>query len=670
MKVAEFEEPPEGSIPSEQEQRRIAARQALGALTTMVPAGVIAVDAEGRSWYHSKRWEDFSGCTGISFRDRPWYEALHPDDVEAVAERWLDRQSLRGRLGRFRTIGADGMVRECWAEAIPMISPDGDIEGYIIVLSDSQHAGHGAGAPADGEEGASLGRLPGGPVLSNVELMDAVLNRASDFITIFNADGTWRWSSGGAIRLVGHQVSFDPVAGFMALIHRDDAALAAELYERALADDIGPEERFELRLRAADGSWVHTEIAFDVLLDDPAVRGVVVHGRDVTSRHEALERIESTNRRLVSLVTNVRSAVVLVDEDRRIVVANDAFVEMFRLPVPHAVDLEGKTMADMGVDIRRLIAEPSDAAERSEQVIRGREPEEQRRITLVDGRILEVDFVPVYVRDEFRGHLSSFRDVTDQARAEAEQERLLESEREENQRLAEMDSFRTERLATVSHELRTPLTSIVGYTHLLREVLEAKGEPQEMEYLEAIVRNVNRLLRLAGDLVALDSLESRTLPLHVVPVDVAATVCRALETVEPSAAAASVELSAEVKSGPPVDGDVDRLGQLFENLLTNAIKFTPAGGKVTVRASRGRDGWVVEVSDTGIGIPAGERQFLFSRFFRASNARQRGLPGTGLGLSVSRAIVDLHEGSIDVESEVGAGTTVRVTLRGAEADGA
>jgi signal transduction histidine kinase len=158
-------------------------------------------------------------------------------------------------------------------------------------------------------------------------------------------------------------------------------------------------------------------------------------------------------------------------------------------------------------------------------------------------------------------------------------------------------------------------------------------------------------------------MESRTFPLNVTPVDVPTTIRHAEQTITPVATAHAIEVVVDAVDGPPLQGDGDRLEQLFENLLSNAVKFTPPEGRVTVHAMPSAAGWEIEISDTGMGIPEDEQTLLFSRFFRASNARRRGLPGSGLGLSVAKAIVDLHGGTIVVRSVVGSGTTVTVCLR-------
>jgi PAS domain S-box-containing protein len=407
----------------------------------------------------------------------------------------------------------------------------------------------------------------------------------------------------------------------------------------------------------------------DELLDEPAVQGLVVHLRDVTERRRTLDALEANESQLASLIRTMRTAVVLEDEHRRIMLANQAFVDLFHLRFT-VEELTGRSMDALERASPHMVIDPPDAQRMINDVRASRQRVEGVRFVLYDGRTLECDFAPVHVHGAQQGYLAAYRDVTSQALAEAERERLLASEREENRRLAELDAYRSESIAAVSHELRTPLTSIVGYTQLLRSMLDPARSSEELVCLDAIVRNVDRLLRLAGEVVALDSLESRTLPLPVSPVDVGEVLGRAVGTIGPEASAKGISVSlvagagagARVGAGIGIQGDEDRLAQLFENLLSNAVKFTPQGGHVSVRAEPVDGGWEVTVADSGIGIPRDELELLFTRFFRASNARTRGFPGSGLGLSLARAIAERHGGSISVDSEVGVGTTVRVRI--------
>lgn len=243
---------------------------------------------------------------------------------------------------------------------------------------------------------------------------------------------------------------------------------------------------------------------------------------------------------------------------------------------------------------------------------------------------------------------------------------IYDRERSLVEQLRELDRTKTDFLSTVSHELRTPLTSITGYIELLRD--EADLDPASIRMLDVIERNSYRLNSLIEDLLTLSRIESGAARTQRVPVDVPALVCNACADVAPRAAEAGLCL--RVVEGPAVrvQGDPGQLDRVLLNLLTNAVKFTPRGGSVTV-SWHVADGEVsIGVTDTGIGIPEAEQGRLSTRFFRASNAMQAAIPGTGLGLTIVRGILDLHGGALDITSSQ-AGTRVTVRLPAARPEG-
>jgi signal transduction histidine kinase len=243
------------------------------------------------------------------------------------------------------------------------------------------------------------------------------------------------------------------------------------------------------------------------------------------------------------------------------------------------------------------------------------------------------------------------------ARREAEQAQQLLAY--QNEQLLELDTLKDEFVSNVSHELRTPLTSISGYVELM---LEDERDAEKRSYLEIVDRNAERLLGLVSDLLFSARLQGGRLELDRTEVDLHQLVVQAIESARPRAETAGVELTATTATVPIVSGEAVRLAQLVDNLVSNAIKFTPSGGRVAVRLSS-EEGLVrFEVSDTGIGISEQERERLFERFFRSQNALERQIQGTGLGLYISKAIVEAHGGRIGVDSKAGEGTTFVVEL--------
>jgi signal transduction histidine kinase len=231
-------------------------------------------------------------------------------------------------------------------------------------------------------------------------------------------------------------------------------------------------------------------------------------------------------------------------------------------------------------------------------------------------------------------------------------------------------------MPSVAHELRGPLSSVVAFGHLLGDPGSGTLTDDQRAYLDVIDRNANRLLRLIEELLLLSRLQAGAVALKPAAVRVPALVEEVVAERAESARAVGVALAWDAIEGVELVCDEARVQQALANLLANGLAFTPADGRVTIAARPIETGWQFVVSDTGIGIPAADQPKLFTPFFRASNVgsvnapdspgsragRRATNPGAGLGLSISRAIVELHGGVIDVASTEGVGTTVTVSL--------
>jgi signal transduction histidine kinase len=234
---------------------------------------------------------------------------------------------------------------------------------------------------------------------------------------------------------------------------------------------------------------------------------------------------------------------------------------------------------------------------------------------------------------------------------------------EQNDRLLELDRLKDDFIAVVSHELRTPLTSIAGYLDMALDPEEEPLPPAVEGYLRVVRRNVDRLIGLVGQLLFLTRADSHPLELDLRPLDLREVLHEAFETARPTAQAKGIDLAVVAAEGlPPVLADRAELLRLLDNLASNAVRYTPSGGRVELRARREGERAVVEVADTGIGIAAHELPKIFKRFFRASSAVTNGIPGTGLGLAISQVVAEAHGTTITVESSLGNGSTFSARL--------
>jgi two-component system phosphate regulon sensor histidine kinase PhoR len=240
--------------------------------------------------------------------------------------------------------------------------------------------------------------------------------------------------------------------------------------------------------------------------------------------------------------------------------------------------------------------------------------------------------------------------------------RLYEREQHLVARLQELDTAKTDFMSTVSHELRTPLTSISGCVELLLDDEAGELNKPQAKMIDVIGRNTRRLRDLIEEMLILSRIESGAYCAERAPVDLAGLIEQAVAAVAPAAAKARIDLRTEARRPLPLHADPGQLDRMLTNLLANAVKFTPAGGTVTVQGHREDDEIVLTVADTGMGIPEGEQKALFTRFFRASNAVRQAVPGTGLGLAIVGTVVDNHDGRIEVQSAEGTGTTVTIRL--------
>jgi two-component system phosphate regulon sensor histidine kinase PhoR len=357
-----------------------------------------------------------------------------------------------------------------------------------------------------------------------------------------------------------------------------------------------------------------------------------------TRLREKIEDLQQEQAKVTAILDGMVEGVIAVDGHERIVLMNERARAIFNLGPVRA---ERKPFLEV---IRNT--DLHDVFRQSRAASAGTLVRREVSLTAPAGRVLQVHGVPLLLAGAETGVVIVLHDVTE---------------------LRRLEQVRTEFVANVSHELRTPLTAIHGYVEtLLGGALEEPDNARK--FLEIVHRQTERLGRLINDLTDLSNIELGKVSLELGPTPLDAVIESVLAVIEPHARRGGVTLAGKTPPGLlPVKADHDRLAQILINLVDNAVKYTPSGGTVTVRAAETARGTVeVSVEDTGIGIPASDLPRITERFYRVDKARSRELGGTGLGLAIVKHLVLAHGGELHIESAVGRGTTVRFTLPVAE----
>ncbi len=372
---------------------------------------------------------------------------------------------------------------------------------------------------------------------------------------------------------------------------------------------------------------------------------------DVTSLAMAENELLRRAGEMDVMLANIRHGITLYDAEGKLVAANRMATELLNLPRDFLAP--GSSEEDV---LQRLL-EVGDGT-LAAGLMNGRGPVDRGRSQLYrratrNGRVLEIRTDPA----PGSGVVTTYTDVTESERAQAEQRRAQAAAEAANKAKSRF-------LATMSHELRTPLNAVIGFSEALLRQADA-GQPDRVaEFATAINESGRQLLGLINTILDVARIDSGRFEMAAERVDVERLVRTSLRLAEPSFRAGEVALRLELAEDlPPVRADERRLQQVLGNLLTNAAKFTPAGGETTLRASLAESGeLIIGVTDTGIGIPPADLGRVFEPFVQLDGDLTRRFQGAGLGLYMSKSLVEAHGGRLRLQSEVGVGTVAEIVL--------
>ena len=365
--------------------------------------------------------------------------------------------------------------------------------------------------------------------------------------------------------------------------------------------------------------------------------------REMMQREVAQRK--SAQIRLIDAIEKSSEAVVLLDSDNRILIASSQIGDFFP-------NCDGRKLPGMPFDeFRTLIGEPeTTSGKRKGKASMGRKPTEQQ---LPDGRWVRSSGSPT----QDGGAILFWTEITALKRREAK----LRAAKKQAEAASEA---KTNFLTNMSHELRTPLNAIIGFSEVIAtETFGAIGQPRYKDYANDVLRSSHHLLDVINDILDISKNEAGKLQVKHETVAVAEVINDSLHIVRDWFERSDVEISVETPNTDlKVRGDAARLRQVLLNILSNAVKFTDAGGTVSIAATRRSGKAVIEVVDTGIGMRPKDIPTAMAMFGQIDSTLARKYEGTGLGIPLSKAIIELHEGTLDIASTLGEGTTVTITL--------
>ncbi len=485
------------------------------------------------------------------------------------------------------------------------------------------------------------------------------------------------------IEETGEYLTFGEIA---ARIHPGDADLE-KVVDQLLQ---GRRDVFdqEFRMRHEKGQWVWLRARAEITrapdpltgrleTGDPHLVGIVI---DVTEQKIADKLNQEAELRLKDAIENISEAFVLWDADNKLVLCNSKYQQFHSLPasvcVPGTPYEAVASTAKEPVVRQRMQLQTPETAEGS-----------TFEVQLGDSRWLQIN----ERRTKDGGFVSVGTDIT---ALKKQEERLLQSERElmmtvrdlqkerllaeqQSQRLADLaDKYAREKtraeaanrsksefLANMSHELRTPLNAIIGFSEVMQgQMFGPLGAEKYLEYARDINRSGQFLLDVISDILDMSKIEAGRVQLEIKASGLAAIVEEALRIVTPRATESGLEILCKLDH--KLEAEVDRraIKQVVINILANAVKFTPGNGRITIGTQRRGDQAVIEIADNGIGIPRSDIAKLGRPFEQVENQFTKTKGGSGLGLAISKSLIELHGGALQIDSEVGRGTTVKVVL--------
>ncbi|MES2155063.1 MAG: PAS domain-containing protein [bacterium] len=608
----------------------------LRTVTEGSPLGIFQTDARGLVVYANQRWCDIAGCDYHDFD--AIRRAVHDADRERLTTAWRAAMASGGELvAEFRYVHASGEARHVATHALPLRDTKGAVTGYAGTLEDvtARHEAEDRARAAAAEYRALAENSP-----DLISRFDRTHKRLYANRSAATARGVNREAMIG-VRLEPKGMPGIPaatVASLMACIDQVFASGALQVFEASAPTPAGPRV-FETRVVPEFG-------------DDGAVATVLVLSRDITARKEAEQAALESRSRIEEAQRIAHLGSWEWDLTTQRVTWSD---EMYRLYgyEPRSFEVTFEKAMERVLPEDQVAIRADLAATLAKPAPTGLDlPPVEYRVQLPDGQLR-------YLRGQGELHvdeagkpslvIGTVQDVT-AVKAASEADRVAFGRLLEIEQLREMDRFKTRILSTASHELNTPITPLKLQMHLLRTGAFGPLTPEQEKSVRILERNTDRLASLVSEILDVARLQSGHLKLHPQAIDLAQTVREAGDGFAEPARAAGVTLQVAVDGDLHATADPQRISQVLDNLLSNALKFTPKQGKIRVVAKRVAADVEVRVEDNGLGLEPPQIARLFQPFSQVHDPTKVQRPGTGLGLYICKGIVTEHGGTMNVAS--------------------
>jgi PAS domain S-box-containing protein len=624
-------------IRAEEELRQREAELRL--LTNAVPVLISFVDTEQRYRFNNQKYEEWFGNPATEVYGKHLWEVLG-DEAYATIRPYVE-QVLAGQEVTFESKipYKEGGTRFISATYVPRVDQQGNVEGFVALVSDITQ------------------RQQAQEIIRQSEAFNRqILESSEDCIKVLDLDGSLLYMSPGGHKLLGvNEINSLSGHSWVQFWPEADQPAAQAALNKAMTVGVGTFQGYCPTL-ADEPKWLDVKVT-PIKCADGKVERLLCISRDITARKQAEQALCRSEERYRYLAESIPQLVWTANAEGVLIDINQRWY-----------NFTGVTLAQAQTVGWQAVVHPDDVPILSQQWAIAQQDDTYYQ---AEGRMRRVDGVyrwhlhqAIPLKNEHGQVIKWFgtaTDIEDQKQLEQQRVRLLQQEQAGREQAEAANRIKDEFLAVLSHELRSPLNPILGWSKLLQTA--KLDEARTKQALTTIERNAQLQAELIEDLLDVSRILQGKLSLTSHPINLASTIKAALETVQLAAEAKSIRIDAnlDAKVGL-VLGDSTRLQQVMWNLLSNAVKFTPPGGRVEVRLSQVENQAQITVSDTGKGISAKFLPYVFDYFRQADSATTRKFGGLGLGLAIVHHLVDLHGGTIQVESQ-GEGMGATFTLK-------